>query len=72
MNEEDILSKLAKKNNPNSPTAKYGVFGCSLGIDLYKQLTNYCRMNNISKAALIRTLIKNYLDSVKSKENINV
>jgi len=72
MNEEDVLSKLAKKNNPNSPTAKYGVFGCSLGIDLYQQLTNYCRMNNISKAALIRTLIKNYLDSVKSKENINV
>jgi hypothetical protein len=72
MNEDDILSKLAKKNNPNSPTAKYGVFGCSLGIDLYQQLTNYCRMNNISKASLIRTLIKNYLDNVKSKENINV
>ena len=72
MNEDDILSKLAKKNNPNSPTAKYGVFGCSLGIHLYQQLTNYCRINNISKAALIRTLIKNYLDNVKSKENINV
>ena len=72
MNEEDVLSKLAKKNNPNSSTVKYGVFGCSLGVDLYQQLTNYCRMNNISKAALIRTLIKNYLDNVKSKENIDV
>ena len=72
MNEDDILSKLAKKNNPNSPTAKYGVFGCSLGIDLYQQLTNYCRMNNISKAALVRTLVKNYLDNVKSKENVDV
>jgi len=72
MNEEDVLSKLAKKNNPNSSTIKYGVFGCSLGIDLYKQLTNYCTMNNISKAALIRTLIKDYLSNVKSKENTNV
>ena len=72
MNENDILSKLAKKNNPNSPTAKYGVFGCSLGIDLYQQLTNYCRINNISKAALVRTLVKNYLDNVKSKENVDV
>ena len=70
MNEKDILSKLAKKNNPNSSTVKYGVFGCSLGVDLYQQLSNYCKMNNISKAALVRTLVKNYLNNVKFKDNV--
>ena len=70
MNEDDVLSKITKKNNPNSSTIKYGVFGCSLGVDLYQQLSNYCKMNNISKAALVRTLVKNYLDSVKSKNKV--
>ena len=58
MNEDDVLNKITKKNNPNSSTIKYGVFGCSLGVDLYQQLSNYCKMNNISKAALVRTLGK--------------
>ena len=70
MNEEDVLNKLNKKHNPNSPTVKYGVFGCSLGVDLYQQLTNYCNMNNISKAGLVRALVKNYLNNVKSKDNV--
>jgi hypothetical protein len=42
MNEEDVLNKLERKTNPNSLTKRYGVFGLSLGQDLYEQLDKYC------------------------------
>ena len=62
MNEDDILSKLAKKNNPNSLTRRYGVFGLSLGQDLYEKLDKYCSNKDITKAGLIKFLLTDYLN----------
>ena len=62
MNEEDVLNKLERKTNPNSLTRRYGVFGLSLGQDLYDKLDKYCSNRNITKAGLIKFLLTDYLN----------
>ena len=61
MNEEDVLNKLERKTNLNSLTRKYGVFGLSLGQNLYEKLDKYCSNKDITKAGLIKFLLTDYL-----------
>ena len=61
MNEEEVLNKLERKTNQNSLTRRYGVFGLSLGQDLYERLDKYCSNKDITKAGLIKFLLTDYL-----------
>lgn len=61
MNEEEVLAKI-KPIVRNGLTKKYGVFGLSLGKELYEKVDKYCHSKNITKAALIRLLLINYLE----------
>jgi predicted DNA-binding protein len=72
MNEDEILKNIPKKAKRSSNTVKFGMFGLSLGKETYDRLQAYCDKHNIAKATLVRSLVVNYLDNVKSKENINV
>ena len=47
---------------------KYGVFGISLGDELYTRLDNYCEINNIHKSKLIKALLIKYLDEVEKED----
>lgn len=61
MNEDEVLNQLERKTNPDSLTKRYGVFGLSLGRDLYDRLDKYCSNRNITKAGLIKFLLNDYL-----------
>ena len=47
MNEEEVLSKI-KPIVRNGLTKKYGVFGLSLGKELYEKVDKYCHSKNIT------------------------
>ena len=61
MNEEEVLSKVQKKVRTGL-TKRYGVFGLSLGQELYQKLDKYCTNKDITKAGLIKLLLTNYLE----------
>ena len=70
MNEDEILKKIKRKTNENSLTRRYGVFGLSLGEHLYKRLHQYSINKNVTKAALIKTLLTDYLDKTEGDNNV--
>ena len=38
------------------------MFGVNLGVELNKRLSKYAKTNRVSKASVVKTLVKNYLD----------
>tara|TARA_Y100000004_G_scaffold57251_1_gene63741 strand:+ start:2588 stop:2785 length:198 start_codon:yes stop_codon:yes gene_type:complete len=61
MKEQEVLSKIPKRKG-NGLTRRYGVFGLSLGENLYNKLDTYCNKKNITKSGLIKLLLNNYLE----------
>ena len=70
MNEDEILNKLKRKTNPHSLTKRYGVFGLSLGKDLYDRLNQYAINKNVTKAGLIKAILTDYLDKSEGDNNV--
>ena len=59
--EKTILSTKKLKN-------KCTMFGINLGLELNQRLTNYAKINKVSKASVVKSLLVAYLNE-KEKEN---
>ena len=68
MNEKELLKTMPKKSTRNANTKKYGMFGLALGEDNYNRLETYCKIHNIYKSTLVKTLVIDYLDKVQSNK----
>ena len=66
MNESDILKDIPKRLPKNTINRKYGIFGLSLGDELYTRLDNYCKKNNIHKSKLIKAILTKYLNEAEN------
>ena len=65
MDPNEILKSIPKKSKPRSlVNQKYGIMGVALGEELHDRLDMYCKNHDISKSALIKTLLKQYLNEV--------
>ena len=69
MTEDELLSKIVKKKTRNQNTEKWGMFGLSLGKENYDRLHTYCKKHNLFKAALVRSLVVDYLDKAEQKDD---
>ena len=58
--EKTILSTKKFKN-------KCTMFGINLGLELNQRLTNYAKINKVSKASVIKSLLVAYLNEKESK-----
>ncbi len=58
--EKTILSTKKYKN-------KCTMFGINLGLELNQRLTNYAKINKVSKASVIKSLLVAYLNEKESK-----
>ena len=58
--EKTILSTKKYKN-------KCTMFGINLGLELNQRLTNYAKINKVSKALVIKSLLVAYLNEKESK-----
>ena len=65
MKVNDILKDIPKRLPRNTINRKYGIFGLSLGDELYTRLDSYCKKNNIHKSKLIKALLTKYLNEVE-------
>ena len=54
--EKDIL------NNKRMQKPILTMFGVNLGVELNQRLSKYAKTNRVSKASVVKTLVKNYLD----------
>ena len=68
MNEIELLKSM-KKRTRSSNTVRYGMFGLTLGAEIYARLNAYCLKHNVYKATLVKSLVVNYLDKIKQKDN---
>lgn len=68
MKERQLLEMTPKRRARNANTIKYGMFGLSLGEDIYNRLDTYCKEHNLYKATLVRALVVEYLDENEKKE----
>jgi len=59
--EKTILSTKKYKN-------KCTMFGINLGLELNQRLTNYAKINKVSKASVVKSLLVAYLNE-KEREN---
>ena len=59
--EKTILSTKKYKN-------KCTMFGINLGLELNQRLTNYAKINKVSKASVVKSLLVAYLNE-KEKKN---
>lgn len=66
MNENEILKNIPKRLPKNTINRKYGIFGLSLGDELYTRLDSYCKKNNIHKSKLIKAILTKYLNEVEN------
>lgn len=66
MNESDILKDIPKRLPKNTINRKYGIFGLSLGDELYTRLDSYCKKNNIYKSKLIKAILTKYLNEAEN------
>lgn len=66
MKVNDILKDIPKRLPTNTINRKYGIFGLSLGDELYTRLNSYCKKNNIHKSKLIKALLTKYFDEVEN------
>lgn len=66
MKVNDILKDIPKRLPTNTINRKYGIFGLSLGDELYTRLDSYCKKNNIHKSKLIKALLTKYFDEVEN------
>ena len=57
--EKTILSTKKYKN-------KCTMFGINLGLELNQRLTNYAKINKVSKASVIKSLLVAYLNEKES------
>ena len=46
---------------------KCTMFGINLGLELNQRLTNYAKINKVSKASVIKSLLVAYLNEKESK-----
>ena len=67
MDEIELLKSM-KKRTRSSNTIKYGMFGLTLGAEVYARLNAYCLKHNVYKATLVKSLVVNYLDKVEQKD----
>jgi|TARA_Y100000310_G_scaffold151872_1_gene151451 predicted DNA-binding protein len=58
--EKTILSTKKFKN-------KCTMFGINLGLELNQRLTNYAKINKVSKASVVKSLLVAYLNEKESK-----
>lgn len=58
--EKTILSTKKYKN-------KCTMFGINLGLELNQRLTNYAKINKVSKASVVKSLLVAYLNEKESK-----
>ena len=58
----NILEKNILDNSRTYKSMKSTMFGVNLGVELNQRLTDYAHKNGISKASVIKTLLKTYLD----------
>ena len=58
--EKTIMSTKKFKN-------KCTMFGINLGLELNQRLTNYAKINKVSKASVIKSLLVAYLNEKESK-----
>ena len=58
--EKTILSTKKLKN-------KCTMFGINLGLELNQRLTNYAKINKVSKASVVKSLLVAYLNEKESK-----
>jgi hypothetical protein len=68
MDEIELLKSM-KKRTRSSNTIKYGMFGLTLGAEVYARLNAYCLKHNVYKATLVKSLVVNYLDKIEQKDN---
>ena len=66
MKVNDILKDIPKRLPRNTINRKYGIFGLSLGDELYTKLDSYCKKNNIHKSKLIKALLTKYLNEAEN------
>ena len=71
MNETEMLRRIVKRKKRNSNTIRYGMFGLTLGAEVYARLNAYCLKHNVYKATLVKSLVVNYLDKIEHKTNAN-
>ena len=60
--EKTILSTKKFKN-------KCTMFGINLGLELNQRLTNYAKINKVSKASVVKSLLVAYLNEKESKND---
>jgi predicted DNA-binding protein len=58
--EKTIMSTKKFKN-------KCTMFGINLGLELNQRLTNYAKINKVSKASVVKSLLVAYLNEKESK-----
>jgi len=58
----NILEKNILDNSRTYKSMKSTMFGINLGVELNQRLTDYAYKNGISKASVVKTLLKTYLD----------
>ena len=58
--EKTILSTKKLKN-------KCTMFGINLGLELNQRLTNYAKINKVSKASVVKSLLVAYLNEKEKK-----
>lgn len=58
----NILEKNILNNSRTYKSVKSTMFGVNLGIELNQKLTDYANKHGISKASVVKTLLKTYLD----------
>jgi len=46
---------------------KCTMFGINLGLELNQRLTNYAKINKVSKASVVKSLLVAYLNEKESK-----
>ena len=58
----NTLEKNILDNSRAYKSVKSTMFGVNLGVELNQRLTDYANKNGISKASVVKTLVKTYLD----------
>ena len=58
----NTLEKNILDNSRAYKSVKSTMFGVNLGVELNQRLTDYANKNCISKASVVKTLVKTYLD----------
>ena len=60
----NTLEKNILDNSRTYKSMKSTMFGVNLGVELNQRLTDYATKNGISKASVVKTLLKTYLDEM--------